>query len=119
MARYIRSETGIGMDAYINKYDGEPYTPKELAQEIKDKLATKPSTLDVTEADAKEIAYHYLRTHNGEKLRPSKVVQESVNGYGEPTWYIELAERATGKKNGFMKVGLRTGATYAVQRDGE
>lgn len=119
MARYIRSETGIGMDAHINRYDGEPYTPAELAQEIKDKLAKKPSTLDVTEADAKEIAYHYLRTHNGEKLRPGKIVQESVNGHGEPTWYIELAERATGKKNGYMKVGLRTGATYTVEREAE
>ncbi len=117
MARYIRSETGIAMDAYINKYDGEPFTPKELAQEIQDKLAKKPSTLDVTAEDAKEIAYHYLRTHNGEKLRPSKVLQEAVNGYGEPTWYVELAERTTGQKKGYVKVGLKTGATYAVQRD--
>jgi len=117
MARYIRSETGIAMDAYINRYDGEPYTPKELAQEIQDKIAKKPSKLDVTAEDAKEIAYHYLRTHNGEKLRPSKVLQEAVNGYGEPTWYVELAERASGQKKGYVKVGVRTGATYAVQRD--
>jgi 2-oxoglutarate ferredoxin oxidoreductase subunit alpha len=115
MARYIRSETGIGMDAYINRYDGEPYTPRELAEAIKAKLANKPAILDVTEADAREIAYHYLRTHNGEKLRPGNVVQESVNGYGEPTWYVELNERVTGKKNGFIKIGLRTGATYMAQ----
>ena len=31
MARYIRSETGIGMDAQINKYDGEPFTPSDIA----------------------------------------------------------------------------------------
>ena len=78
MARYIRSETGIAMDAYINRYDGEPYTPAELAQEIKDKLANKPChTLDVTEADAREIACHYLRTHNGEKSRPGKICARS------------------------------------------
>ena len=46
-------------------------------------------------------------------------MQEAVNGYGEPTWYVELTDKATGTKNGFMKVGLRTGATYTVQRDAE
>jgi len=119
MARYIRSETGVGMDGYINKYDGEPYTPKEIADEVKAILAGHARSLDVTEADAREIAYHYLRTHNGEKLRPAKIVQESVNGFGEPTWYVELAERSSGKKSGYMKVGLRTGATYTVQRDSD
>lgn len=119
MARYIRSETGIAMDAHVNKYDGEPYTPAEIMREIKDKLAQKPIILDVTEDDAKEIAYHYLRTHNGEKLRPGKAVQEGTNGYGEPTWYVELTDRANGQKKGFVRVGLRTGSTYKVEIETE
>jgi len=119
MARYLRSETGIAMDAHINKYDGEPFEPKEVMNLVKEKLAAKPINLDVTEADAKELAYHYLRTHSFEKLRPIKMVREAANGHGEPTWNIELAERVSGKKGGSMKVGVRTGATYSFVKDTE
>jgi 2-oxoglutarate/2-oxoacid ferredoxin oxidoreductase subunit alpha len=117
MARYICSETGIVMDGYVNKYDGEPYAPLDILTEVKTILAARSRSLDVTEAEAREIAYHYLRTHSAEKLRPSKIVQEAVNGFGEPTWYIELIERTSSAKKGFLKVGLRTGATYTVQMD--
>jgi hypothetical protein len=119
MARYLRSETGIAMDAHINKYDGEPFEPKEVVALVKEKLANKPINLDVTEADAKELAYHYLRTHSLEKMRPIKVVREAANGHGEPTWNIELAERVTGKKGGSMKVGVKTGATYTFVKESE
>jgi 2-oxoglutarate ferredoxin oxidoreductase subunit alpha len=119
MARYLRSETGIAMDAHINKYDGEPFEPKEVLNLVKEKLAAKPINLDVTEADAKELAYHYLRTHSFEKLRPIKLVREAANGHGEPTWNIELAERVSGKKGGSMKVGVKTGATYSFVKDTE
>jgi 2-oxoglutarate/2-oxoacid ferredoxin oxidoreductase subunit alpha len=119
MARYLRSETGIAMDDHINKYDGEPFEPKEVMELVKEKLASKPINLDVTEADAKELAYHYLRTHSFEKMRPIKLVREAANGHGEPTWNIELAERVSGKKGGSMKVGVRTGATYSFVKDTE
>ena len=115
MARYIRSETGIAMDAHINRYDGEPIEPKELTERVKEILAGKPLNLDVSEADARELAYHYLRTHNGEKMRPIKLLKESANGFGEPTWNIELAERVSGKKGGTMKIGVKTGATHKFE----
>jgi len=115
MARYIRSETGIAMDAHINRYDGEPIEPKELTERVKEILAGKPRNLDVSEAEAKELAYHYLRTHNGEKLRPIKLLKESPNGFGEPTWAIELAERVSGKPGGKMKIGIKTGATHKFE----
>ena len=119
MARYIRSETGIAMDVNINKYDGEPYQPKEVADLIKDAIANKAVNLEVSESDAKEIAYHYLRTHSFEKLRPIKMVKEAANGHGEPTWSIELAERVSGKTGGKMKVGIKTGATYSFEKAAE
>jgi len=44
----------------------------------------KKKNLELDEAEAKEIAYHYLRTHFAEKLRPVKLTRESANGHGEP-----------------------------------
>lgn len=115
-ARYLRSETGIGMDAHINKYDGEPLEPLYIAAQVKDILANKKQDLEVTELEAKEIAYHYLRTHYQEKLRPVKLVRESANGHGEPVWNIELAERVSGTKGATMKVGTLTGSTYSFEK---
>ncbi|HEY9777640.1 MAG TPA: 2-oxoacid:acceptor oxidoreductase subunit alpha [Planktothrix sp.] len=118
MARYIRSETGIGMDAHINKYDGEPLEPNEVVDEVKAIIGSKKACLDVTEEEAKEIAYHYLRTHSFEKLRPVKCVRESANGHGEPLWTVEFAERATGSAGATMKIGAVTGSTYSFTKNG-
>jgi 2-oxoglutarate ferredoxin oxidoreductase subunit alpha len=119
MARYIRSETGIAMDVHVNKYDGEPFEPKEISDRIKSIMTNKEHNLEVTEAEAREIAYHYLRTHSAEKLRPIKLLRESANGHGEPVWNIELAERVSGKKGATMKVGAHTGATYSYESTAE
>ncbi|HNB24745.1 MAG TPA: hypothetical protein PKZ32_20155, partial [Candidatus Melainabacteria bacterium] len=64
------------------------------------------------EEEVKEIAYHYLRTHFAEKLRPSKVSREEKNGHGEPTWKVELVDRKSGEKAAEIVVGIETGATY-------
>jgi 2-oxoglutarate ferredoxin oxidoreductase subunit alpha len=116
MARYIRSETGIKMDGHINKYDGEPIEPKFILEHVKRILAGKELALEVTEEEAKDLAYHYIRTHAMEKLRPSKFHMDSANGHGEPIWNIELTERATGKTAAHMKVGVSTGSTYSFQK---
>jgi len=117
MARYLRSETGIAMDAHITKYDGEPFSPNDVVDRVKNIVANKPHNLEISEAEAREIAYHHLRTHAAEKLRPIKLVRESANGHGEPIWNIELAERVSGKKGATMKVGARTGATYSYDAE--
>ena len=100
------------MDGHINKYDGEPLEPQFIEARLAEILKGESLDLDVSEDEAKEFVYHYLRTHNGEKLRPVKLIKEAANGYGEPIWRIELAERFTGKAGGEMKVGTKTGATY-------
>jgi len=117
MARYIKMETGVSMDGHVNRYDGEPLEPKEVMGRVQDILKGKKIDLDVSEDDAKEMAYHYLRTHYAEKLRPVKAVRESANGHGEEVWNIELAERATGKHGGKMKIGVHTGATYHFEKE--
>ena len=115
MARHIRAETGIAMDGHVNKYDGEPFEPAFVVQHVKDLLASKKLCLDVTEEDVTEIAYHYLRTHYAEKLRPGKLSKEEKNGHGEPTWKVELVDRASGAKAAEMVVGVKTGATYSYK----
>jgi 2-oxoglutarate ferredoxin oxidoreductase subunit alpha len=116
-AHFLRSYTGIGMDAHINKYDGEPLEPLHIVEEVKEIMASKKKNLDVSEAEAKEIAYHYLRTHYQEKLRPVKLVREAANGHGEPVWNIEFAERVSGTKGATMKVGAVTGSTFSFEKN--
>ncbi len=115
MANYIKRETGISMDAHINRYDGEPMEPVQVALQVKEILSGKKPQLSVTESEAREIAYHYLRTHYAEKLRPGKLSQSKPNGREEPVWKIELVERATGDKQAEMEVGVETGATYSYK----
>jgi len=112
MASHIKRETGISMDAHINRYDGEPMQPAQVVMQVKELLSGKKPLLSVTESEAREIAYHYLRTHYGEKLRPGKLSQSKSNGKEEPVWRIELVERATGNKQAEMEIGVETGATY-------
>lgn len=116
MAKYIKGETGISMDHHINKYDGEPMEPMIIVEAVKEHIAKKQINLELSEIEAKEIAYHYLRTHYAEKLRPVKVTRESANGHGEPVWNVELAERATGNKGGTIRIGTMTGATYSFEK---
>jgi 2-oxoglutarate ferredoxin oxidoreductase subunit alpha len=116
MAKYIRMETGVAMDAHITKYNGEPYQPKQVVARVKEILAGKPHNLELDEIDAREMAYHYLRTHYAEKLRPVKLVRESANGSGEPIWNVEFAERASGNKGATMKIGAVTGTTYSFEK---
>lgn len=115
MARHIKAETGISMDAHINRYDGEPLEPAGVVAEVKEKLAGRSISLNVSEADAREIAYHYLRTHFAERLRPGTLVMQEKNGKGEPTWKIELIERTSGNKAAEMVVGVNSGSTYSYE----
>jgi 2-oxoglutarate ferredoxin oxidoreductase subunit alpha len=115
MARHIKAETGISMDGHVTRYDGEPFEPNYVVDAIKDILGAKKACLDVTEDDAREIVYHYLRTHYAERMRPGKLTKHEKNGRGEPTWKIELLERSSGEHAGEMEVGVTTGATYSYK----
>ncbi len=114
-ARYLRSETGIGMDAHINRYDGELFEPKQLAEEIKLALAGKKVSLDVSEDDAREMACHYLRTHGGEKFRPGKITRQDKSSAKEPVWSIEIVDRLSEEKVAEMVIGVQTGHTFSYK----
>ena len=117
--RYVRAETGISMHAHINKYDGEPLEPLEIVNQVKAIMANKAYDYTLTEKEARDIAYHYLRTHYAEKMRPSKVVRENKDGKGEPCWRVELVERTSGDKQAEMIIGAESGATYSFEKVGE
>ena len=36
--RYMRSETGLNVDAHIRKYDGEPFMPHQVTNGVKEIL---------------------------------------------------------------------------------
>jgi 2-oxoglutarate ferredoxin oxidoreductase subunit alpha len=44
--RYLRSETGITVDAHIRKYDGEPFAPHHVVNGVLDHLGKKKDVVD-------------------------------------------------------------------------
>ncbi|HLW80398.1 MAG TPA: 2-oxoacid:acceptor oxidoreductase subunit alpha, partial [Terriglobia bacterium] len=114
-ARFLRAETGISVHDNILKYDGEPFEPRIIADEVKRIMAGTPASLDVTFEEAREMAYHYIRTHLGDAARPVKIEMADGNSHGEPLWRVEIAERESGEKRGELNIGIRTGAVHAWQ----
>jgi 2-oxoglutarate/2-oxoacid ferredoxin oxidoreductase subunit alpha len=112
-ARFLRAETGISVHDTILKYDGEPFEPRIIAEEVKRILAGQPRNLDVTLEEAREMAYHYIRTHFGESARPVNIELTNGDSYSEPVWRIEVVEKESSKKLGDLSLGVRTGAVHA------
>ncbi|HJY86835.1 MAG TPA: 2-oxoacid:acceptor oxidoreductase subunit alpha [Candidatus Acidoferrales bacterium] len=113
-ARHLRAETGYTVHDRILKYDGEPFEPRNITEEVCAILEGWPRSLDVTSAEAREIAYHYIRTHLNEELRPGQIEKASADG-AEQVWRIEIVHRDSGQKHGELRVGVETGSTYSWQ----
>jgi 2-oxoglutarate/2-oxoacid ferredoxin oxidoreductase subunit alpha len=114
-ARHLRAETGYTVHDSILKYDGEPFEPRNITEEVCAILEGRPRSLDVTPVEAREIAYHYIRTHLNEDLRPGQIEKASANGAAEQVWRIEIVHRDSGEKHGELRVGVETGSTYSWQ----
>ena len=112
-ARHLRAETGYSVDDLILKYDGEPFEPGAVAAQVRAILEGRPRSLDVSNEEAREIAYHYIRTHLGEDVRPGRIERADGNGAGEAVWRIEIVGRDTGSRHGELVVGVETGSTYS------
>ncbi len=111
-ARHLKAETGFSSTDTILKYDGEPFEPRMITQRVVGILNGEPLDLNVTQTEASEMAYHYIRVHMKDKLRPSKIIQVSQNGYGEPVWVLDLIEKNNGELKGKLTIGVETGSTH-------
>jgi 2-oxoglutarate ferredoxin oxidoreductase subunit alpha len=114
-ARHLRAETSHAVSEKILKYDGEPLEPGAIAAQVRAILKGQTHSLDVSESEAREIAYHYVRVRLGDEVRPGKIGKAESNGYGEPIWKVEIVNRETGAKTGELHVGIQTGSTYSWQ----
>ena len=112
-ARHLRAETGIGVDHVLTRYDGEPFEPAYITRRVKAFLEGRPVGLKVEEHEAREIAYHYVRIHMQEKTRPGRFERAEAGPHGEPVWEVELVNRADGRPEGMLVIGIDTGSVYA------
>ncbi len=116
-ARFLRAETGIKADDRVLKYDGEPFTPSYIVRAVGAILDDRPLSLDVSQDEAREIAYHYIHVKLGDDARPVEYEQVSLPGYDEPLWHVTLAGRKEGEPRGSLLIGVKTGATYGWQEE--
>ncbi|HWN99522.1 MAG TPA: 2-oxoacid:acceptor oxidoreductase subunit alpha [Blastocatellia bacterium] len=114
-ARHLRAETGFSVSDLILKYDGEPFEPHHVVQQVRAILEGRSRSLDVTMDEAREIAYHYIRVHLADKVRPARIEQVDGNDGSEPLWLIELVGREHGEKEGELRVGKQTGSIFQWQ----
>ena len=114
-ARHLRAETGITVDHHILKYDCEPFEPHHILEEVKAILEGRERSRDVTMEEAREMAYHYIRSRLTETLRPGRISQRDGNGFDEAVWDVEILSRESGDKRGELLIGVETGSTYSWQ----
>ncbi len=112
-ARHLRAETGIKADELILKYDGEPFTPGFIASHAKAIVSGEARSLEVTEAEAQEIAYHAIRVKLGDTGRPSKLQHVLRRDFREPIWEVSVVDRKSAELQGTLLIGAETGATHA------
>jgi len=112
-ARHLRAETGITVDHHILKYDCEPFEPRQIFDEVKAILEGKDRSRDVTMEEARDMAYHYIRSRLTETLRPGRISQRDGNGFDEAVWDVEIVSRETGDKRGELLIGVETGSTHS------
>jgi 2-oxoglutarate ferredoxin oxidoreductase subunit alpha len=112
-ARHLRAETGVKADDTVLKYDGEPFTPGFISQAVQAIVGGQPRSLDITQDEAREIAYHHIRVKLGNDARPTSYQRVSLPGYDEPLWQVTIVGRKEGEARGTLLIGVQTGATYA------
>lgn len=111
-ARHLRAETGYSVHDTVLKYDGEPMEPAFIMRHVRAILRGEPRSLDVTQEEAREMAYHYIRSRLGDALRPASFERIAGHNGDEPVWRIELVSRDSGEKRGELMIGVETGSTY-------
>ncbi len=114
-ARHLRAESGFTVDHVLTRYDGEPFEPTYIAERVKALLEGRPGDLRVEEHEAREMAYHYVRVYMQDKARPGRLAR-AKDGYAEPVWEVELVNRADGRPEGQLVIGMDTGSMYGLRQ---
>jgi pyruvate/2-oxoacid:ferredoxin oxidoreductase alpha subunit len=117
LARHLRAETGIEARHVVTRYDGEPLDPDYVVQRVKDCVAGRAQDLKVQKAEAREMAYHYIRIHLHDEARPARV-SKGGKGHGEPVFDVELVSRKGKEPRGKLVIGRETGAIHAYEEQG-
>ncbi|MEK7830541.1 MAG: hypothetical protein AAB401_05605, partial [Acidobacteriota bacterium] len=112
-ARHLRAETGFSVNRLVLKYDGEPFEPHHVVQQVNAILEGKSISTDLTMDEAREMAYHYIRVHLADKVRPAKI--EMIDGDSEKLWLVEVVGRESDKEEGELRIGVETGSIYSWQ----
>lgn len=111
-SRHLRAETGYSASDVILKYDGEPFDPHHITDQVIAILEGSPRSRDVTEDECRQMAYHFVRTQLGDSGRPGQIRSLPADGYDEPVWLVEIVSRDNRKKSGELTIGMETGSTY-------
>jgi hypothetical protein len=111
-ARHLRAETGIQADDLILKYDGEPFSPTFIVERVQTLLQGEPVPTEVSEVEAREIAYHNIRIRLGDTGRPTELQRVLRRNYREPVWEVTVSNRDSGELEGMLVIGAETGATH-------
>ena len=93
------------------KYDGGPFEPHHVVEQVEAILAGQPRSLDITLDEAREVAYHYIRVHLADKAPPAKIKQE--DGDSERLWVVDMVGRESGEMEGELRIGAETGSIYS------
>ena len=112
-ARHLRAEAGVSADHLIAKYDGEPFEPAGIVRGVQAILEGRPPDGRLSEAEAREVAYHYIRIHLEDKARPARLAQTPADGRGEPAWEVEIVDREELDPRGKLIIGMDTGSIHA------
>ena len=67
----------------------------------------------MTQDEAREMAYHYIRTRLSETLRPGAISLTSREGIDEQLWSVEVVTRDAADKSGELLIGIESGSTYS------
>ncbi|MDH3592414.1 MAG: 2-oxoacid:acceptor oxidoreductase subunit alpha, partial [Planctomycetota bacterium] len=111
-ARHLRAETGFTVDEVLLKYDGEPIEPQWVVGEVKRVLQGADKSLDVDETEVREMAYHFIRIHLKDQVRPVRYEHVARNG-SEAVWNVDLVDRKEATPRGRLVIGHESGKLHA------
>jgi 2-oxoglutarate ferredoxin oxidoreductase subunit alpha len=118
LARHLRAESGFEAHHVVTRYDGEPLDPDYVASRVRECVEGRAHDLKVQKAEAREMAYHYIRIHLHDDARPERVSKAAKKHKGETVFEVDLVSRKGKEPRGKLVIGRDTGAIHAYEEQG-